>query len=126
MANCLARRLPDLGLSGQRRRMAAGREREGMAYFDSSKNRALWEIRLGQLRKERELRLQGDAGDAFKEEADRQMSAGTRIRMTYQELLQEEAMASEKNRKERGAREMGRDRTRVRAPEREGMGNEMG
>ena len=46
-----------------------------MAYFDSSKNRALWEIRLGQLRRERELRLQGDTGDAFKEEADREVSA---------------------------------------------------
>ena len=27
-----------------------------MAYFDSSKNRALWEIRLGQLRRERAAR----------------------------------------------------------------------
>ena len=44
-----------------------GRKLKGMAYFDSSKNRALWEIRLGQLRKERQLRDQGGTGDAFRQ-----------------------------------------------------------
>lgn len=97
-----------------------------MAYFDSSKNRVLWEIRLGQLRRERELRLQGDTGDAFKEEADREVSAGTRVRMTYQELLREEAMASEKNRRERGASTMDREMSRTEAYEREGMRHDMG
>lgn len=97
-----------------------------MAYFDSSKNRALWEIRLGQLRRERELRLQGDSGDAFKEEADREVSQGARVRMTYQELLREEAMASEKNRRERGANTTEREMSRTEAHEREGMRHGMG
>ena len=33
-----------------------------MAYFDSSKNRALWEIRLGELKKERAAREAGGGG----------------------------------------------------------------
>ena len=105
-----------------------GRKLKGMAYFDSSKNRALWEIRLGQLRKERQLRDQGGTGDAFMEAADQQMASQTRVRVTYQELLKEEAMAAERSKRERMARDMERDRTRTQSPshEREGRRNEMG
>ena len=99
-----------------------------MAYFDSSKNRALWEIRLGQLRKERQLRDQGGTGDAFMEAADQVTASKTRVRVTYQELLKEEAMASEKSKRGRMDRDMERDRTRTQTQtrEREGMRNEMG
>ena len=54
------------------------------------------------------------------------MSAGTRVRMTYQELLREEAMASEKNRRERGASTLDREMSRTEAYEREGMRHDMG
>ena len=39
-----------------------------MAYFDSSKNRALWEIRLGELRKARAMRESGLTEESFQEE----------------------------------------------------------
>ena len=84
-----------------------------MAYFDSSKNRAKWEIELTALRKERNLREQG--GDNVTE--NKKTDAGQKpmvIRMTYQELLREEAevsrrepakgrheMAAEKEKKEK-------------------------
>lgn len=64
-----------------------------MAYFDSSKNRAKWEIELAALRKERKLREQG-GGNAPNH---KEMDAGQKpmvVRMTYQELLKEEAEAS--------------------------------
>lgn len=97
-----------------------------MAYFDSSKNRALWEIRLGELRKKRALRESG-MESTFTEESKQEKTAGTRVRITYEELLKEEAMASEKNKgRERPAREMARERTREPAREREATANEMG
>lgn len=98
-----------------------------MAYFDSSKNRALWEIRLSELRKEREIRQAGGTSTAFEEQAQREMSGTTRVRITYEELLKEEAMASEKNKgRERGARQMGKEKAKVQEREKEGMRNEMG
>lgn len=94
-----------------------------MAYFDSSKNRALWEIRLGELRKARALHESGIVNESVQAKTQTEMTSGTRIRMTYQELLKEEAMASEMNRgRERGpAREKAREQMR----EKEGMENEM-
>ena len=98
-----------------------------MAYFDSSKNRALWEIRLGELRKEREERQAGGTGTAFEEQAQKEMSGATRVRITYEELLKEEAMASEKNKgKERGTRQIGKEKGNIQEREKEGMRNEMG
>ena len=104
------------------------KEQRAMAYFDSSKNRALWEIRLGELRKARAMRESGLTEESFQEETQKEMTSGTRIRITYQELLREEAMASEKNRgREREmARERAREQTREQVREREGMENEMG
>lgn len=64
-----------------------------MAYFDSSKNRAKWEIELAALRRERMRRAQGTGNVQGPETGE----AGQRpmvIRMTYQELLREEAQAS--------------------------------
>ena len=98
-----------------------------MAYFDSSKNRALWEIRLGELRKEREARQAGGTGTAFEEQAQKEMSGATRVRITYEELLREEAMASEKNKgREQRTRQMGKEKAKSPEREKERMRNEMG
>ncbi len=70
-----------------------------MAYFDSSKNRALWEIELAGLRKERAAREEGRRGKGLEEGVKEQTSRLTPVHMTYQELLKEEAeaQASQKN-----------------------------
>ena len=65
-----------------------------MAYFDSSKNRALWEIELQNLKK---LRAERAAGKhVVKSAAQQQTAERSRVRMTYQELLQEETLAAQK------------------------------
>ena len=89
-----------------------------MAYFDSSKNKALWEIRLGQLRKERAARLAGGGGTAFKEEAEKNMTGSVRVPISYQELLKREAMESGKKR-ERGTGEKTREMTQVQEKQKE-------
>lgn len=83
-----------------------------MAYFDSSKNKALWEIRLGQLRKERAAREAGGGSTAFKEETEKVMTGAVRVPISYQELLQKEAMESGKKR-ERGTGEKTKEMTQV-------------
>lgn len=86
-----------------------------MAYFDSSKNRALWEIRLGELRKERAAKEAGGSAQAFEREPQKKEAGITRVPVSYQQLLKQEAMASEKNKKrERGA---GMDREKARQKE---------
>lgn len=77
-----------------------------MAYFDSTKNRAKWEIELAALRREREIRRQ--SGGAGVEQTQRSAEYAPQIvRMTYQDLLKEEAEASRKepsrNREEKAA-----------------------
>ncbi len=80
-----------------------------MAYFDSSKNRALWEIRLKELRAERAAREAGEGrGTAFKE--NQPVASPFRVRMTYKELLAEESMSAQ-NRK-RGPAPMERENVR--------------
>ncbi len=68
-----------------------------MAYFDSQKNRALWEIELQTLRK---LRADREAGiDSFapvQNQVVKEFTGREPVRMTYQELLKEEAMATKK------------------------------
>lgn len=66
-----------------------------MAYFDSSKNRAMWEIELAALRWEKAARRQAGAADTGRQETMVKQSQAV-IRMTYQELLKEEAEASKK------------------------------
>ena len=66
-----------------------------MAYFDSSKNRAMWEIELAALRREKEARRQGNAMGGERQETFVRQSRSV-IRMTYQDLLKEEAEASKK------------------------------
>ena len=66
-----------------------------MGYFDSQKNKALWEIELQNLRK---LRAERAAGKhtTVQPVADRQLTGRAPVRMTYQELLKEEAAAVQK------------------------------
>ena len=80
-----------------------------MAYFDSSKNRALWEIRLGQLRRERAAREAGGQG-TLKEQDSVQKTGAVRIPISYEELLKREAAESGK-RREMGNRERSREKT---------------
>ncbi len=80
-----------------------------MAYFDSSKNRALWEIRLGQLRRERAAREAGGQG-TLKEQDSVQKAGAVRIPISYEELLKREAAESGK-RREMGNRERSREKT---------------
>ena len=66
-----------------------------MGYFDSSKNRALWEIELQNLRRLRAERASGKQATA-EPAAARTLTGKEPVRMTYQELLREEAMAAQK------------------------------
>lgn len=60
-----------------------------MGYFDSTKNRALWEIELQNLRK---LRAERAAGKHVTiEPSVAKVTGKMPVRMTYQELLKEEA-----------------------------------
>lgn len=72
-----------------------------MGYFDSSKNRALWEIRLGELRKERAAREAG-GGRPLKDEPEKQVQDPSRVRITYKELLAMEAKAAPRPQKRAG------------------------
>ncbi len=70
-----------------------------MAYFDSSKNRALWDIRLGELRKARAAREAGlTTGIQAADHVETKTVNPMRVRMTYKELLMEETKATEKKR----------------------------
>ena len=66
-----------------------------MGYFDSQKNRALWEIELQNLRKLRAERAAGKHSTSVHTEV-RQLTGREPVRMTYQELLKEEAAATRK------------------------------
>lgn len=67
-----------------------------MAYFDSSKNRALWEIELQGLRKARADRLAGKTSGEVAQETPKEMTGFEPVRMTYVELLMEEAASVKK------------------------------
>ena len=67
-----------------------------MGYFDSSKNRALWEIELQNLRKLRAERASGKQATA-EPAAARVLTGKEPVRMTYKELLKEEATVSQKS-----------------------------
>ena len=96
-----------------------------MGYFDSSKNRALWEIELQNLRK---LRAEREAGQHVTVErtSDKTMTGREPVRMTYQELLKEEAAAQKSPKKERqAARERSKEREMA-SPSKEARTHEMG
>lgn len=67
-----------------------------MAYFDSSKNRALWEIELQGLRKARADRQAGKTSGEVTQETPKVMTGFEPVKMTYAELLMEEAASVKK------------------------------
>lgn len=67
-----------------------------MAYFDSSKNRALWEIELQGLRKVRADRQAGKTSGEVKQETPKVMTGLEPVKMTYADLLMEEAASVKK------------------------------
>ncbi len=89
-----------------------------MAYFDSSKNRALWEIRLKELRAERAARAAGEErGTTFREH---QAAVNpSRVRTSYKELLAEEAGAVKARRRGPAAMERTDVRRKEHAQERQ-------
>lgn len=83
-----------------------------MAYFDSSKNRALWEIELQALRKEKAERAAGKVVSTQQNERKKQSAYREPERITYRELLEEEAAAMKKGpRREAAAKEAARERS---------------
>ena len=66
-----------------------------MAYFDSPKNRALWEIELKKLREEKEQRSQNKGADLtrLKEERLQKRENAVRKKTSYKELVMEEEAA---------------------------------
>lgn len=64
-----------------------------MGYFDSSKNRALWEIELQNLRKLRAERMAGKQTGPEPVIQTGKTADREKVRMTYQELLKEETAA---------------------------------
>lgn len=81
-----------------------------MAYFDSSKNRALWEIRLAQLRKERDAREAGESQGPVRRPEEPSMAGPVRIPISYQELLRQEAMEAGKRQTKDRARERAKEK----------------
>lgn len=92
-----------------------------MAYFDSPKNRVMWEVELGKLRKEKEDFATGRRKD-IKEKAktSRAAEASHRKPVTLEQLEKEEAMESGRKTRDRKLesgkkkeRDMSKDRTKV-------------
>ncbi len=89
-----------------------------MAYFDSSKNRALWEIRLKELRAERAAREAGEErSTAFKEHQP--TASPSRVRVSYKELLAEEAKDGMNRKRGPASMERGRSREKENVQERQ-------
>lgn len=85
-----------------------------MAYFDSPKNRAMWEREMVGLRAERERRANGDysfqkANNEPSVSKEKSASIPGRTRTSYNELLKEEAEASKAARKTKRTREKSMD-----------------
>lgn len=85
-----------------------------MAYFDSPKNRAIWERELVGLRAEKERRANGDYSYSKSSEEksvsrEKSVSIPGRTRTSYNELLIEEAEASKAARKTKRTREKSMD-----------------
>lgn len=97
-----------------------------MAYFDSKKNRALWEIELQGLRKEKAERAAGKVPQCIARTEklhghDRQV-----IRTSYKELLREESLAMQKTpKKDLLHKERAKTMEVSKAYQKEGMVHEM-
>ncbi len=78
-----------------------------MAYFDSPKNRALWEVELSRLRREKELRSRGLSSGPIQLRGAMETEAAEnpmRIRTSYDELVEEARLEHLAARNERVAR----------------------
>lgn len=76
-----------------------------MAYFDSPKNRALWERELAGLKEEKRLRQSGISPkgkpEMKKQEEVARVNTPYRTRTSFQELMKEETESLRKSRSER-------------------------
>lgn len=92
-----------------------------MAYFDSPKNRVMWEVELGKLRKEKEDFASGKHKDTKeKSRVSRAAEASHRKPVTLEQLEKEEAMEAGSKKKDRKAelnkrkeRDLSKDRAKV-------------
>lgn len=84
-----------------------------MRYFDSPKNRALWERELTVLRRRRAQREAGGYEAPVREELQPARENGCRIRVTYEELLKMEAESMEAERGQRKARPVRKEKERA-------------
>lgn len=87
-----------------------------MAYFDSPKNKVLWEMELKELRKQREDFAAGKLVDIDELQKSRQMGAEHRKPVTMEQLEKEEHLASASRREAKASpgREMGTEPARSR------------
>ncbi len=72
-------------------------EVQAMAYFDSPKNKAMWERELDELRKMRELRKnQPEAFSVEKSSENSKLHESSRVPMTLEDLMEEENLVTRK------------------------------
>lgn len=90
-----------------------------MAYFDSSKNRALWEIELQDLKRQRAERQAGKTSGEVKRETPKVMAERKSVKMTYADLLKEEAAVAKHSPKKDRTIQREKQRERQREQERE-------
>lgn len=95
-----------------------------MGYFDSAKNRVLWTQELAGLRAKREKFLT-EGIDPYSDRPEREPSgleSGDRVRISYAQLEQEEAMAVRTQKERSGTQhEMKREAEPVRSRAAEGL-----
>ena len=97
-----------------------------MAYFDSKKNRALWEIELQGLRKEKAERAAGKVPQRLAREEKKNSHDRQAIRTSYKELLREESLAMQKApKKEHLQRERSKSMEVAKERQKEGMIHDM-
>lgn len=90
-----------------------------MAYFDSSKNRALWEIELQELKRQRADRQAGKTSGIVKREPVKTLTGREPVKMSYADLLKEEAAAGKHSPKRERTAQREKQRERQREQERE-------
>lgn len=89
-----------------------------MAYFDSPKNRAIWEAELEDLRKMKADFTAGKLPDTSLREAEKNRDEIHRKPVSYEQLVKEEAQASAPSRKPRAeSMERKQEKNRTKAPE---------
>ncbi len=78
-----------------------------MAYFDSPKNRAMWEKELSGLRQEKQFRAENGYTKQNQVQKQKESSSPYRVRITFAELLERENMKNGKT------QQGGRSRTKA-------------